>query len=967
MLLYDQVRDELRRRLPSEVLVDRVRRGIYATDASLYQFEPIAVVTPRSEADIAIALEIARRHRIAVLPRGGGTSLAGQATNSGIVLDVSKHMNRVLEINPSERWARVQPGVVRDELNAQLKPHGLEFAPETSTSNRANIGGMIGNNSSGMRSIQYGRTSEHVIACRVMLASGEFVELRQRSPQEVADLIAGDSIEGRLLRGIGTVLDRHRELIEARFPKVMRRVGGYSLDEFALGQPWNLAKLICGAEGTLAVMLEATVAISEPPEHVAAVAIHFVSMDEALRAVPQLLAHDPLSVELMDGELIRLSQNNPSTRDLCGFIEGRPEAMLVVELSAESDEALKAVTSRLTRDLSGNAIGYANPVIVDAVARARLTELRRKSLGVMLAMPGDEKPVPFIEDACVPPERLAEYLPRVVQICAQRGIRTLLYGHASVGVVHVRPVMNMKRTDHREMLEPIARETMQMVKEFGGSWSGEHGDGISRGALNEEFWGPEMIEAFRETKRVFDPDGLMNPGRIFDTPAIGENQRFGPHYNVRLPETFFRFSEMRGFAGAIEMCNGVGACRKTGEGTMCPSYMATRDEEHTTRGRANALRLAISGQLGPKGLGDKRLHEVLDLCLECKACKTECPSNVDMARLKSEFLAHWHAKYGKTLRERLFAEAPRSGALFSGGLAPFANAALKSSIIRRQVLDRLGIATERTLPKFARQPLRDWFMRRREHLSSDAPRVALFGDCWASYHETGPARLLVRVLAVLGYRVELISGACCQRTRISKGFLDAARRDGARTVETLAPYAEEGVPVLVLEPSCLSALKDDLPDLVPNRMTAQQVARNAFGADDFLVRTLEASRLRPRFQPILPEFLIHGHCHQKALETTNATRRLLELTSPGKPPVIREVDSGCCGMAGSFGYEAEHYEISNAIGERRLLPAVREANDRTIIVANGFSCRHQIADGTGRYAMHVVEAFGRTVFGRWHR
>jgi FAD/FMN-containing dehydrogenase/Fe-S oxidoreductase len=964
---HEEVRRELERQFGARALVDPVSRGLYATDASVWQFEPIGIVVPESEEDIAAVLRLAREFGVPVLPRGGGTSLAGQTCNEAVVLDVSKHLNRILEVNEAERWVRVQAGIVRDELNAALRPTGLEFAPETSTSNRANIGGMIGNNSSGTRSIRYGRTLEHVLECRVMLANGEIVECKPRSRAEIDALMAGDSEEGKLWRAMTKIVEENRALIEERFPKVLRRVGGYSLDVFPRDGDWNLAKFLCGSEGTLAVVLDAKLALVEAPRHVRMLAIHFADLIEGLATVPAILRHDPLSVEVLDGAMIELSRNNPSTRPHCFFIEGVPGLILTVEMEGDSPEGALARIERLRAECVAQGRGYAWAILDTPEKCFEVLELRRKGLGVSLSVPGDTKPVSWIEDACVPVEHLADYTRQVLEVATSFGLKTVIYGHASVGVLHIKPALNLKDPEHLKAMAEISRRAMQLCKSYGGSWSGEHGDGVARGAQNEEFWGPQMYEVFHQVKRAWDPKNILNPNRIIDAPAVNENLRYGADYRVTLPPTFFRFKDFGGFAPAVEMCNGVGACRKTLGGTMCPSYMATRDEEATTRGRANALRLAMSGRFGKEGIVHERVHEVLDLCLECKACKTECPSNVDMARMKSEHLAHYHAEHGTTLRERSFADAPVTGRRFSGLLAPVVNGVMGIAPLRRAMLGFLGIAQDRSLPAFAPKTLESWFDGRRER-NTDGRDVVLFGDCWANYHETAPGRYAVRVLEKLGFRVTLVANACCQRTRISKGFLDEARREGTRTVDLLRPLAARGFPILAIEPSCASSLTDDLPDLVDNVDAARTVASMVRPIEEFLAVEIATGRLpAPAPKGPAPRYLVHGHCHQKALFTTEAARRLLALEGNGVAPQVAEVDSGCCGMAGSFGYEAEHYDISRKIAESRLLPAIRQEGPDTILVANGFSCRHQVADFAGRKSMHVIEAFGRALFDEWDK
>lgn len=962
--VHELVRRDLAAAFLDDALVDMVSRGLYSTDASVYQFMPIGIVTPNSEEDIATALKIANQHKVPVLPRGGGTSLAGQTANHAIVIDVSKHLNKILEINAAERWVRVQPGLVRDELNTALMPYGVEFAPETSTSNRANVGGMIANNSSGTRSIQYGRTMEHILEARVMLANGAIIDCKPRTRAEIRAIMETDSEEGKLWRGLTALLEKSRALIEARFPKVLRRVGGYSLDEFPEdAETWNLAKLICGSEGTFGIMLDCKLRLVTTPPVVMMLAIHFDNLIDGLKYVPTLLTHNPLSVELFDGEMIRLSRNNPSTLPLCDFVVGEPALILTVEVSGNTKEECLERLAEMEATIAAQKIGYASPRFETRPECEKLLDLRKKALGIALSVPGDTKPVSWIEDACVPVEHLSDYTRRVLQAATDLGLATVMYGHASVGVLHIKPSLNLKSQKNIDDMAKLSRTAMQICKEYGGSWSGEHGDGVARGAQNAEFWGPEMMEVFHAVKALFDPAYRMNPGRILDSPAVNENLRYGTAYHVGKLETAFGFRDFGGFGPAVEMCNGVGACRKTLNGTMCPSYMATRDEEDSTRGRANALRMAMSGQLGNEGVGGERLHEVMDLCLQCKACKSECPSNVDMARMKAEHLHQYYKTHSPSLRDRIFAESPVMGSIMSGPLSIFANSGLAITPLRKLMLSFLGIAPDRNLPPFAGQKFSSWFAKNAgKQGQATKGEVVLFADCWSNYHELDPAKWSLRVLEALGYKVHLVSDACCQRTRISKGFLDKAAREGEKTITRLTPYAEKNIPILGIEPSCVSGLSDDLPDLLPERLAqaSKRVASLSQPIEEFLAQQVESGAITlPALKQPAKRYLVHGHCHQKAMYSTGDVKSLLKHADSS----LEEVDSGCCGMAGSFGYEDEHYAISKQIGERKLLPAVRTQAAGTVIIANGFSCRHQVKDFAGKKAVHSIEAFGSALLG----
>lgn len=945
--------ERLEQEFPGEVRSNIVQRGLFSTDASIYLQMPLAALAPKSNADLRRALVLAHAEGIPVLPRAGGTSLAGQTTAlDALVLDISKHLHELEEVNESEMWARVQPGLVRDRLNGLLAPKGIMFAPETSTSNRANVGGMIGNNSSGMMSIRYGTTISHVLGLEAMLADGTTTYFGQRHEM--------DATGQRLLDGLLEIVQKNRALIEEKFPKVIRRVGGYSLDHFLTEDP-NLSKILVGAEGTLAFITSAKVKLVPKPPHVVAVACHFADQIESLRAVPIMLKYNPLSVEFMDGALIDMCRENPTTMNLLGWLRGHPEAVLPVEMDGATREECEARAEAMISELQAAGFGYDHVRLYESHQRIEIIETRKHGLGVMLKAIGDWKAISFIEDACVPVEHLPAYAQGVIDICKDEGLKLMTYGHASVGVLHLKPVVNLKDPEVREKCARISKRAMELCKKFGGSWSGEHGDGIARGAQNELFWGPEMIEVFRQVKRLFDPKGILNPGKIFDTPAVMGPLRYTNGYEKSDFNSMFHYRDAGGFVGAVEMCNGVGACRKLGEGTMCPSYMATRDEKDSTRGRANALRMALSGQLGPDALTSHELHDVLDLCLECKACATECPSNVDMAKMKAEFLHAYHARHGATLRDRVFAHSPDSARLNAGLLAPLVNKTLRFPAIRRTMARFLGIAEERKFPVYAPQTFTQWFDRRKKQkLPEDAPQVVIFEDTFMNYHEPEIGKWAVRVLEQLGYRVILSRAGCCARTFISKGFLDEAKKRGERTLDRLDVYARKGLTIVTFEPSCASSLRNDLPDLMDDVELGKRVSASVMSIEHFIAREIEERKLEIELPSAAEHYLLHGHCHQKALLGTEPIKSLLGCGSKGKSRVC-EVDSGCCGMAGSFGYEQEHYDISQAIGEQRLFPAVRAMKPGTPMIANGFSCRHQVEEATGVKPMHFIEALGRAM------
>jgi FAD/FMN-containing dehydrogenase/Fe-S oxidoreductase len=961
----DAVASELRASVRGEVLSDPVSRGIHATDGSHYQMVPACVVVPMDEDDLIAAVRIAVSHGLPITARGGGTSLAGQTFGPGLILDCSKYLNQVLEVNAEDRWARVQPGVVRDQLNTQLKPMGLHFAPDPATSSRANIGGMIGNNSSGTRSVIYGKTIDHVIAMKVLLADGTILTLDACDAGQWSDRSAGSGREAELYRGVGEIIRSNRDEIDARFPKTMRRVSGYNLDAFqgksgtgpesqtdTDNSAWNLCSLIVGSEGTLAILLEATVRLVDNPKATAVCVVHFDDVIESLRHVPAMLEHKPSTVELLDDSIIVEARRNPSSSHLADFFEGDPKAVQVVEFMGDTQDLANERAESFTKAMRDTNVGYTTVIRSDAVGIGHIWELRKLGVGLASNIKGSAKPLDFVDDAAIPVEHLADYIRRLLVVCDKLDVKVSICAHASVGVLHPKPLLDLHIPEDVKKMHAIADAAFAMVKEYGGSWCGEHGDGLVRGEYIERFFGPKLYDAFRQVKTLFDPNNHMNPGKIIDTPKMTENLRYGtPGYEKRIAEVNanYHYRDQGGFALAVEQCNGLGACRKTGSGTMCPSYMATRDEEAVTRGRANALRLAMSGQLGPDALADDRLNEVLSLCLSCKACKSECPNAVDMAKLKSDVLQMRHDRHGTPLGVRLIGGSPDMARLTAGILAPFMNF-VQSLPPFKIVFEKItGIDRRRTLPRLASATLPKLLKRRKSQDAESGRHVVLFDDTYSNYYEPQVGLAAVELLEGLGYQVTLAKAGCCQRPRLSKGLVKEAKRHGTRTLTNLDIFAKQGLPILTLEPSCASALSDDLPDLIDDEALGKRVAGQIKMIDTFLAEELDAGRLQGKLVSTIKGAMVHGHCHQKALFGSDGMARLLKQAGVE----VQELDSGCCGMAGSFGYE--HHDLSMKIGEQRLFPTVREKCDDTTVVACGFSCRHQVKDGCGETAKHFVE------------
>jgi FAD/FMN-containing dehydrogenase/Fe-S oxidoreductase len=948
----DLIRD-LRKRIGGEVRFDEMSKVLYSTDASIYEIEPLGVVIPRTTDDVLAAVEVCGRHGISILPRGAGTSLCGQAIGRAVILDTSKYLNRVLEVNAGERWARVQPGVVLDELNAQLRPHGLWFAPDVSPSNRATLGGMIGNNSSGARSIVYGRTVEHVLEMTVVLPDGQMLSARGLSAEEFSRVLPGKTREGDITRTLHRLVDAHKHEILARYPKILRRVGGYALDEFVNGKPFNLSRILVGSEGTLAATLEAKINLEPRPKptQIALMVVHYRNMTEALESAAGILTTGPTAIELADKYILDLTRQSLEYARQMSFVQGNPGALLFVEYYGETPAELAAKLDRLEAYCRRERIGTAFTRAMTPVEQQKIWNVRKAGMALLLGMIGDKKPIAGIEDTAVAPERLAEFLKRVDAIVRSHAIQAAYYGHASVGCIHVRPIIDLKQDPEVEKLRSIAEQVSDLVLEFGGAMSAEHGDGLARSCWNEKLFGPTLYQAFRELKAAFDPQRIMNPGKIVDAPPMTANLRYGGRYKARQVKTFFRFAREGGFDRAIEMCNGAAVCKKKLEGTMCPSYMVTLEEEHSTRGRANALRAAINGRLPAEALTSPRMYQVFDLCLECKGCKAECPSNVDMAKLKYEFLAQYYARNGTPLRARLFGNIEalnRVGCAF----APLSNW-VANSAPAHWVFDRFfGIHKNRQLPPFARETFTRWFARRNGRRTTGARGpVVLFNDTYMTYNYPELGKAAVKVLEAAGFEVTLAEKKCCGRPFISKGLVDRARENAAYNVDRLFRYAERGIPIVGLEPSCILTFRDEYPDLLDDPR-ADRLAKGTYLIEEFLLGLHEKGQLDLPLRPGAPSVLLHGHCHQKALTGSSPSLQVLRLL-PGTQ--VDEVDSGCCGMAGSFGYEKEHYEMSLAIGNRRLFPAIQAADPACEIVAGGVSCRQQIAHGTDRRARHLVE------------
>ena len=975
-----QLREELRAAITGEVRFDRLDRAIYSTDASVYQIVPLGVVLPKTAEDVKTTLGICARYGVPITARGGGTSQAGQSIGPGVILDFSKHLHRILEINAEERWARVEPGCVLDDLNRTVQPLGLQFAPDISTANRATIGGMVANNSSGTRSLIYGKTIDHVLELKVLLADGSVIDARPLDAMTWDAKCAQPDREGAGYRVVRRLATELTDEIERRYPKILRRVGGYNLDAFAAcgvagfatPQVANFAHLFVGSEGTLGIVLEAKLRLVPLPKAKALLVAQFRDLLDALAATPDILTHKPAAVEVMDRFILDCTKLNAEAARLRDFIQGDPGAILIIEFYGQTRDDLLPKVEALESSLRAlNGVLHLHRA-VEATAQARIWKLRTLALGLSMAEKGDAKAISFVEDTAVDPARLRDYIDEFLQVIARYGTKAGVYAHASVGCLHVRPIVDLKTAHGVGQFQRIADEVAELVLKYGGALSGEHGDGLVRSPYQEKMYGPALYQAFREIKRTFDPLHLLNPGKIVDAPPLTSNLRYGPTYVTPEVPTTFDFSIEGGLTRAAELCAGVGECRKKRGGTMCPSYQVTCEELHSTRGRANTLRLALTGQLDAlaacgvakpatpqaANLVDPAVVAALDLCLECKACKSECPTNVDMARLKAEVLDQHHKKHGLPWRNWLFGNVATLsywGSMF----APWSNRWVRTRLARWLNEKALGIDARRMPPPFAAEPFvrRGGFLERNDRA---LPPVLLFPDTFMNYHEPEIGLAAVALLQK-SHRVfapgvmnpdgdekaRRIHLRCCGRPMISNGMLDAAIANARYNVHWLDHWTRDGTPIVACEPSCILTIKDDYPALLKGELRdkAKAIAERCFTLEEFLERrpslTLQALKSK--------RVIVQAHCHQRSLVGTSSLLSLLRRI-PGAEVI--DLDAGCCGMAGSFGYEVEHYEISRLVGEQRLFPAIRKTDPDTIIVAPGFSCRLQIEHFTGRKALH---------------
>ncbi len=946
---------------------------MYSTDASDYKESPQAVAYPSHENDIRELVRFARENHVSLIPRTAGTSLAGQVVGKGIVVDVS-HMNRILEINEEERWVRVEPGVVLDELNIALKSTGLFFGPETSTSNRSMIGGMIGNNSSGLHSLVYGSTRDHTLSVRTVLSDATVCEFASLDQDEYPKKLEIQGIEGDIYREIDSMLKDGKNqteiLKEFPDPEVVRRNTGYALDELLhspqyLGKKskyndFNLCRLLSGSEGTLVFMSEAKLKLVPVPlPNKALIPIHFQSVTEAIRANLLALRHAPTAVELMDKTILDCTRENLTQKKNRFFLKGDPGAVLMVELVDRDEAVLEQRIAAMENEMRKADLGYHFPVLTGQDI-TKVWTLRKAGLGVLSNLPGDGRPVSVIEDTSVRVEVLEDYIREFNQILDNYGLDCVYHAHISVGELHLRPILNLKDPDDVQLYHDIALETAKLVKKYRGSLSGEHGDGRLRGEFIPLMVGEHNFQLFRQIKQLFDPECIFNEEKVIDTPSMNTHLRYQPGHRSPEFSTWFDFSKEGGFMNLIEKCNGSGDCRKTeiSGGTMCPSYMATRDESTTTRARANVLRELLS----PKGLKNPfdqpEIYEVLDLCLSCKACKSECPSNVDMTKLKAEFMQHWYSHHAIPLRTRLIANISginRLGMVFPWMFNRVATGKISAAILK----SLLGFARDRSIPTLGKKSLRSWARKHleplNESLPGNAPEVILYVDEFTNYNDTSLGVTSVRLLNKLGIRVIILKHPVSARTYISKGMLKKARNIARKNVSVMFPEVSENKPLVGIEPSAILGFRDEFPDLVgkDQKERARALAEHCYTLEEYLDKSFAKGVFEQSlFTTETAELKLHGHCQQKSIASTGSSKRILSIPENYS---VEEISSGCCGMAGSFGYEKEHYDLSMKVGELVLFPAVRKSGEETLVAAPGTSCRHQILDGTGKQALHPVE------------
>lgn len=954
--------DSLKKQVDGEVYSDKLHLSLYSTDASNYQVVPVAVLLPKSVSDVKKAVKCAFNYNVSVISRGGGSSLSGQSIGAGLIIDYSKFMNEVLLLDAQKHEIQIQPGIPLSKVNKFLATKQQMIGPDPSSAKVATLGGMLGNNTTGSHSIVYGQMIDQVNSLDVVLADGTLLQCRKKTKEELEQLLSQNSKESKIYGKILNLLDEYKEEISTRYPKTWRNVAGYNLNrllkEYQIDGSLNLTSLMIGSEGTLGSIVSASVKTVAIPKTTRLALVHFSDIVKACEAVPSLLETGPTAIELSNDYFFKIVAANPAYNSIQSeFIKGTPEIVLIVEYSAgtlqELEPKIEAMFSKLKE------IGHHEEVVLRKTQKEidEVWMMRKAGFGLMMSKRGDSKPLSFADDAAVPVENLSKFLPELKELFEEEGINAAMVGHASAGCVHINPNINLKTEQGIAQMKKLSVQIAETAMKYNGTTSGEHGEGLARSYFNEQLYGKRLHEAFKQVKEIFDPKNVMQPGKILNASKPWDTNllRYKPEYKTPLApkETALDFSKDGGFSGMVEMCNGMGFCRSEDGGTMCPSYRATKDEQHSTRGRANALRAAIKGDL-PDGLSDKSLYDTLDLCLECKACKTECPSLVDMAKLKYEYLHQYQKENGFALKSRVFGHVHTLNKTMRP-IRWLANTLFKNKIFKHILQSTIGVDVRRTFPSFAKENFIKWLYNRKEKPDNTTLKeIILWNDTYVTFNNPEIGKAAVHILEALDYKVTVLKKrVCCGRPMISKGLLDNAKTNAATNVSLLIPYAKKRIPIIGLEPSCIATFKDEYPDLLKNE-DAEIVAKNSFFFEDFFMKLYSEGKFNISLNAIenIDTIKVHNHCYQKAIGQPQNTNDLLSLIPNTK---IQEIKSGCCGMAGSFGYEKSHYEVSMTIGEEKLFPEVRNSSKGTLIAASGISCRHQIKDGTGVKSLHPLE------------
>ncbi len=939
-------------------------KKVYATDASEYQETPQAVIIPKTEADIVQAIHFAESNGLTIVPRAAGTSLAGQVVSKGLIVDISKYFDKIIELDTEHKWVRVQPGVIRDDLNAYLRPHGLMFGPETSTANRAMIGGMIGNNSCGLHSIVWGTTRDNLMEVKAILSDGSQVNFKDLDHTDYVEKLLLDTKEGEIYRMMDSLISNpeNQKSIEEGFPKkeIKRRNTGYALDSLvdmllhSEEKPFNLSSLVAGSEGTLCFVTEAKLKLIDlPPAHVGMVAVHTQTMNDALEANLVGLEHQCAASELVDDFILEFTKTNIQQAKNRFFIEGEPKAILMIEFFGESEAELASKCEDLIHDLKAKKLGYAYPILLGDDSK-KAWEVRKGGLGLLRNLPGDAKPVNLIEDCAVDPNDLPAYISQLEIILKKHHVQYSMYAHAGAGELHVEPIINLKTKDGLVQFRSILSETAQLVKSFGGSLSGEHGDGRLRGEFIPMMMGDKNYALFKEVKNIFDPKGVFNRGKIVDTPPMDQFLRYKVDVEIPSQKTTYDFSKQGGFLRLAEKCSGSGDCRKTeiSGGIMCPSFMATRSERDTTRARANILRQFLTR--GPANeVPEEEVKEILDLCLSCKACKSECPSSVDVAKMKGEFLQGYYDRHGIPMRTRLIGDFSKMMKLAS--IAPWAyNSIISIPFLRKMMNRSVGFHPERTMPQLAETTLYTWYKKEFIQTVSNK-KVYIFIDEFTNYNDAEIGKKMILLIAQLGYQVEVLESSISGRTYLSKGLIKQAQQIAIDNVKKFSQVIDDKIPLIGIEPSAILTFRDEYLELIPQELNeaSEVLAKNSFLFEEWFSKEIINKNItKDQFTKDKREIHLHGHCHQKAIASMMSTQITLSFPENYE---VKAINSGCCGMAGSFGYEKEHYDVSMKVGELVLFPHIRKTDEDVIIAASGTSCRHQIKDGTARLALHPVE------------